>query len=667
MLLQVLVVSLCIITAFAENWASPFRASNFFIGLMKDNTLIGWGYPIVSSHTSTFEAMPSVVNDVQFVYSTNQAVAAVKSDGSVVCFGAKFDGGICAANLNNVIYIAATANSFAAMKQDGTVIAWGGNSANAGSYNPIPSLSQLSGVGNIYSNYYCMFALKGDGSMLGWGEDDCVNVPASGVKNVEEVYTNKLSTFVIKSDDSYQGWGLSVASGSTPPTTGLSMANYIQVESNTGSFCVIQASTDVVCWGSNYISESVNTPLIVPTGLTKVRKLFSNSQAWAALMTDSTVTAFGNSLTGGSGVPSTLTGVTYIVSTNTAFCALTSSNTVSCWGDSSNGGASPTGLKNVYSIAANSASVVALRVDGTIACWGASGTGGFCPIINNSAKVIALYTNPLAFSAVDEYGFVTAWGEANSGGQGPSDRGNGRVSTVWGSTVHRGYSDPRTYMCPQNNYGFMHEHCTACTSGFYSAPESTVSNDCVPNANSPTLLPTAVPTIQGQTQPPNSNPTMAPSKPPHPSQTPQPTYPITLSPTKFVCNPGMYINPGGSCIMCPTGKFSPYTDITVCNNCIAGKSSDAIGSTGGTCTACPVGTYSSEGSAQCTACPAGSWAATLSNVCYTCAAGMYSTLGTSCQICPAGTFSNGGATQCTACPVGQFSSPGSNSCDSCTN
>ena len=269
MLLQVLVVSLCIITAFAENWASPFRASNFFIGLMKDNTLIGWGYPIVSSHTSTFEAMPSVVNDVQFVYSTNQAVAAVKSDGSVVCFGAKFDGGICAANLNNVIYIAATANSFAAMKQDGTVIAWGGNSANAGSYNPIPSLSQLSGVGNIYSNYYCMFALKGDGSMLGWGEDDCVNVPASGVKNVEEVYTNKLSTFVIKSDDSYQGWGLSVASGSTPPTTGLSMANYIQVESNTGSFCVIQASTDVVCWGSNYISESVNTPLIVPTGLTK--------------------------------------------------------------------------------------------------------------------------------------------------------------------------------------------------------------------------------------------------------------------------------------------------------------------------------------------------------------------------------------------------------------
>ena len=64
----------------------------------------------------------------------------------------------------------------------------------------------------------------------------------------------------------------------------------------------------------------------------------SNSSAFAALKTDGTVVAWGNSNNGGDGVPSGLSGVKAIYSTSNAFAALKENGTVAAWGASSSGG-----------------------------------------------------------------------------------------------------------------------------------------------------------------------------------------------------------------------------------------------------------------------------------------------------------------------------------------
>ena len=72
----------------------------------------------------------------------------------------------------------------------------------------------------------------------------------------------------------------------------------------------------------------------MPSGLTSVRTIYSTTFAFAALLEDGTVQAWGYSYYGGSGVPSGLVDVRTIYSTYYAFVALLDDGTVQAWGDS---------------------------------------------------------------------------------------------------------------------------------------------------------------------------------------------------------------------------------------------------------------------------------------------------------------------------------------------
>ena len=73
-----------------------------------------------------------------------------------------------------------------------------------------------------------------------------------------------------------------------------------------------------------------------------------NEHAFAALLGDGSVTAWGDSSRGGSGVPSGLSNVQAIYSTRGAFAALMQDGSVAAWGSSKNGGSGvPSGLSNV--------------------------------------------------------------------------------------------------------------------------------------------------------------------------------------------------------------------------------------------------------------------------------------------------------------------------------
>ena len=77
-----------------------------------------------------------------------------------------------------------------------------------------------------------------------------------------------------------------------------------------------------------------------------------NPHAFAAVLSDGSVGAWGNSRLGGVGIVPGLTDVDTIVSNYGAFTAIKNDGTTHCWGDSSSGGYSmPAGLAGVSSVA----------------------------------------------------------------------------------------------------------------------------------------------------------------------------------------------------------------------------------------------------------------------------------------------------------------------------
>ena len=104
--------------------------------------------------------------DIVSVYSTVNAFAALKSDGSIIAWGNSNEGGFGAPTDRNYVKIYSTSSSFAALKEDGSITVWG-NSDDGGVGAPIDS-----GYVKIYSTISTFAALKADGSIVMWGNID---------------------------------------------------------------------------------------------------------------------------------------------------------------------------------------------------------------------------------------------------------------------------------------------------------------------------------------------------------------------------------------------------------------------------------------------------------------------------------------------------------------
>jgi hypothetical protein len=73
----------------------------------------------------------------------------------------------------------------------------------------------------------------------------------------------------------------------------------------------------------------------------KDTKIYSTDGTFAALKTNGSITAWGNSDTGGTGAPSG-SGYTKIYSTGDAFAAVKVDGSITAWGDPNSGGLTPT-------------------------------------------------------------------------------------------------------------------------------------------------------------------------------------------------------------------------------------------------------------------------------------------------------------------------------------
>src|SRR6185369_12600587 len=199
------------------------------------------------------------------------------------------------------------------------------------------------------------------GNVVGWGARVIPNV-APGTR-FTKIAAGFWYSLALKSDGTVVAWGENNFGQSTVPG-GL---NGVVAIAAGGNYCLaLKSDGTVVAWGANFQGQTT-----VPGGLTGVAAIAAGGAHSLALKSDGTVVAWGFNDSGQSAVPGGLNGVVAIAAGGSHNLALKSDGGVVAWGDNSLRQTNvPVGLNGVVAIAAGGSHSLALKSDGTIVAWG---------------------------------------------------------------------------------------------------------------------------------------------------------------------------------------------------------------------------------------------------------------------------------------------------------
>jgi len=224
--------------------------------LTEDGSVWAWGNngsgQLGIGKSGGYEPTPVKVpiNDVTALSAANGHSLALKADGSVWAWGRNHHGqlgigksgegaiettAVKVSNLNGIIAIAAQALHSLALKDDGSVWAWGYNGygelgngksdgmGGPGSFEDTPVRAlNLNGIIAIGAGHHYSLALKGDGSLWGWGQNtfgqfgngksgagvfENTPVMVSNQKDTIAIAVGRNHTLVLKEDGSVWAWG----------------------------------------------------------------------------------------------------------------------------------------------------------------------------------------------------------------------------------------------------------------------------------------------------------------------------------------------------------------------------------------------------------------------------------------------------------------------------
>lgn len=259
------------------------------------------------------------------------------------------------ADLTNVVAIAAGDRHDLALKADGTVVSWGEND-----YNQLAVPAGLSNVVAVAGALYHSLALKADGRVVSWGYDvQTGNWVPGDLSNVVAIAAGGYHNLALKSDGTVAAWGGGDGARPTvaPPAR---LTNVVAITTGGGTDFALKADGTVVAW------DDMTAQLIdVPTDLTNIVAIAAGMAHTLALRADGTVVAWGMDWQGQADVPAGLTNVVAIAAGTDHSLALKADGSVVAWGDNWAGQSSvPPSLPNVIAIAAGYRHSVALLRDG---------------------------------------------------------------------------------------------------------------------------------------------------------------------------------------------------------------------------------------------------------------------------------------------------------------
>jgi alpha-tubulin suppressor-like RCC1 family protein len=215
---------------------------------------------------------------------------ALKSDGTVWCWGSNIYGGLGNGTttstttpvqtllVNNVTAISAGGWHSTALRNDGTVWCWGWNidgQIGDGTTTDRVIATQVSGLNNVIqiaAGTYHNLALKNDGTVWAWGDnvsgqigdgtttDRTTPVQVSGLNNVVKIAAGRFFSLAVKSDGTVWTWGENLY-GQLGNGTTTNSSVPVQVAGITGAttvvacgafHCILMLSDNtLVAWGRN--------------------------------------------------------------------------------------------------------------------------------------------------------------------------------------------------------------------------------------------------------------------------------------------------------------------------------------------------------------------------------------------------------------------------------
>ena len=160
-----------------------------------------WGDPESGGESS---GVQDQLRNVQRIYATGSAFAALLADGTVVTWGAEEHGGDCTrvrAKLQNVREIHATSEAFVAILADGTVAAWGSPEL-VGDAAVLQLPEQLRNGEQIYAARYVLATILGDTAVVSWDHETggCSTLRFTDPQNFQELCSTPNSFAAILAD-----------------------------------------------------------------------------------------------------------------------------------------------------------------------------------------------------------------------------------------------------------------------------------------------------------------------------------------------------------------------------------------------------------------------------------------------------------------------------------
>jgi alpha-tubulin suppressor-like RCC1 family protein len=414
---------------------------------------------IVSSSNGIF------VDDTYFGHSTFVgfgAYAAIRGDGSVVCWGdARISGNSVAVSSlvgNPIITVVSNGPASAALRADGSVISWGdqlygGDSTNLQNhYNTRVSVaSHLDGtikVISLVAGTYGFAALREDGSVVTWGNEiirsfgdhpDYWWFPSliDGPVDIISIVSNSGGSYAgIRADGSVVAWGFHYKGGGLGLWLYGGMSAYDPYQSlsaeldgtidvttivpGDNAFFALRGDGSVIAWGFAHpgdgMAADVSPVASQVDGTIDVVRIVSSNGGFTALRADgSIVNHRGSSSALDAPNPS-------IVSNSNATAEILPDGSVRTSGSALNGGNSSSvasllnGDIDVTSIIAGNNCFAAIRADGSVVTWGNKDYGGDSSQVAAaiSSGVKSIVSTGLGFTAIKVDGSVITWGFSNS-------------------------------------------------------------------------------------------------------------------------------------------------------------------------------------------------------------------------------------------------------------